>query len=94
MHQDPREIESHALEAQRAGNFALAAELWQKLIMIEPRWESGYPYYYLADCCTRLGSFDQAEEAYRRAIEVAPEDELFSVGLQSFLDARKTGALK
>lgn len=91
MRKTLRDIEARALEAQRAGDFELAATLWRTLIVEAPGWENGYPHYYLADCLTRLGRVDMAEEAYRKAIEIAPEDKLFALGLQSLLDARKSG---
>jgi gamma-glutamyltranspeptidase/glutathione hydrolase len=47
----------------------------------------------LADCYTRLGELNLAEEAYRSAIDLAPEDGLFAAGLRSLVDARSAGHL-
>jgi Flp pilus assembly protein TadD len=78
MAQSPREIEKHALEAQRAGQYELAISLWREIIEMAPNWEHGYAHYYLADCYTCTGQLDEAEQAYRKAIELEPQNEMFS----------------
>jgi small glutamine-rich tetratricopeptide repeat-containing protein alpha len=93
MAQNLVEMEKRALEAQRAGQYESAIRLWREIIEIVPNWEHGYAHYYLADCYTRTGQFDEAEQAYRRAIELEPQNEMFSSGLQSFIDARRSGAI-
>jgi tetratricopeptide (TPR) repeat protein len=86
-----RELEADALTAQRLENWSAALALWSTILADRPNWEGGYGYYYLADCYTRLGQLDSAEEAYRRAISIAPEDSLFSEALGSLVEARKLG---
>ncbi len=90
---DLRDMERQALEAQKGGEYGVAIGQWLAIINVAPNWEHGYAHYYLADCYTRTGELDKAEAALRRAVELAPEDEIFSIGLESFLEGRKTGAL-
>lgn len=88
---DLRRVEKAALSAQKSGNFKDASEKWEYIIRVEPRWEAGYAFYYLADCYVRLGKIDLAESAYRKAFEISPEDSLFSDALDSFVNARSAG---
>jgi tetratricopeptide (TPR) repeat protein len=88
---DLRELEAKALAAQRSENWDLAVAVWNSILADQPNWESGYGYYNLADCYTRLGQLDSAEAAYRQAISIAPEDSLFSETLESLVEARRAG---
>jgi tetratricopeptide (TPR) repeat protein len=93
MADDPVEIEKRAFEAERAGQYQAAIGLWREIIEIVPNWEHGYAHYNLAHCCTCTGQLDEAEQAYRRAIELEPQNEMFSIALQSLVDARRSGAI-
>jgi tetratricopeptide (TPR) repeat protein len=93
MSQNPRDVEARALQAQKAGEYRVAIELWRAIIELQPNWEHGYAHYYLADCYIMVGDSDRAEQEYRRAIDLAPQDELFSIALQSLVDARRSGVL-
>jgi tetratricopeptide (TPR) repeat protein len=88
-----RQIEARAFAAQKAGRYADAIGLWRSILDAQPNWEHGYAQYYLADCYVRTKQFQCAEEAYRRAVEIGPQDKLFTAALQSFLQARQSGAL-
>jgi tetratricopeptide (TPR) repeat protein len=91
MTNDLRELEAAALEAQRDGRFYDAIPMWNTILARQPTWEHGYAHYYLADCYTRTGQISLAEDAYRMAIAIAPEDTLFSDTLNSLLEARRLG---
>ena len=86
-----RELEVDALTAQKLEKWSIALEIWKEILLNQPDWESGYGYYNLADCYTRLGQIDAAEAAYRKAISIAPEDSLFSDTLRSLMEARNLG---
>ena len=88
MTDELRITEAKAFAAQKAGDYNDAARLWLDLICRAPCWEFGYLYYNLANCYVRLARLDEAEQAYKRAISVAPEDQMFSEALQSLLQAR------
>ncbi len=88
-----RDVECQALNFQKSGKYIAAIELWKNIVQKNPEWERGYPYYYMADCYCRLKLFDDAENFYRMASKVAPEDEMFSTALESFIEARKSGVL-
>lgn len=90
---DLRALEADAFAAQRSEDWPAALALWTRILASQPNWECGYGYYNQADCYTRLGQLDSAEEAYRRAILVAPEDSLFSDTLESLVEARKLGRI-
>ena len=90
---DPRQVELRALEAQQAGDFVGAIALWNELLKEYPNWELGYSHYSLADCYTRIGELDLAEEAYKKAMSLSPQDTLFSNALESFVSARAAGYL-
>jgi tetratricopeptide (TPR) repeat protein len=93
MSEDLRETETRALKAQKVGDFGAAIDLWRAIIEIQPNWEHGYAHYYLADCYTRIGEFDKAEQEYKAAIQLEPQNEMFSTALQSIIDARRSGIL-
>ena len=50
-----RELERNALNAQHSEKWDEAIVLWNRLVTSNSEWERGYPYYYLADCYTRVG---------------------------------------
>jgi tetratricopeptide (TPR) repeat protein len=93
MSENLRELERDALEAQRSEKYPEAIALWKRLLALNREWERGYPFYYIADCYTHIGELELAEEAYRNAIGLAPEDELFTVALSSLVEARNRGHL-
>jgi tetratricopeptide (TPR) repeat protein len=93
MSQNLRETETLALAAQKAGEYGAAIRLWRAIIDIQSNWKHGYAHYYLADCYTRIGEFNRAEEEYRTAIELEPENEMFSIALESLIDARRSEVL-
>jgi tetratricopeptide (TPR) repeat protein len=67
---DPAALAARALENQRAGRLAEAAEDYERLLTLAPRsWQvrSNLGVVYAG-----LGRFDDAAEQYRRALEVNP----------------------
>jgi tetratricopeptide (TPR) repeat protein len=93
MAQSLIEIEKRALEAQKDGEYEAAIRLWREIIEIVPNWEHGYAHYNLADCYTCTAQLDEAEEAHRLAVELEPQNEMFSSALESFMEARRSGAI-
>ena len=83
--------EAEALKAAENGNHASAVSLWKEILSAYPNWEHGYGHYHLGNCYVDAGRLDLAIEAYRKAIDLAPEDSLFSETLESLLEARKLG---
>jgi tetratricopeptide (TPR) repeat protein len=88
-----RDIEAKAFEAQYAGDYAAAIGHWLNLVRRQPNWESGNPYYNLANCYFEMGRIAEAEEAYRKAADIAPEDDMFVDALNSLIEARRAGYL-
>lgn len=88
---DLRALEQQALNAQQVGEFHNAAEIWLKIISQQADWEHGYAHYNLANCYFRLGKVDKAEIEYSMAIEVEPENTMFSDALESLREARARG---
>ena len=93
MSESLQNIESKAFEAQNAGEYTAAIGHWLNLIRRQPNWEFGYAHYNLDNCYVRMRRIAEAEEAYRKAMDIAPEDELFADALNSLLDARRAGTL-
>jgi tetratricopeptide (TPR) repeat protein len=88
---DPRALEKAAFELSRLQDYMGAAAVWERLLGVYDRWENGYAHYYLADCYTRIGRLDDAENAYLRAIQLSPHDDMFTEALTSLRAARAAG---
>jgi tetratricopeptide (TPR) repeat protein len=55
------------------------------LLKVQPDWEHGYGYYYLADCYEQAGRISDAKTAYQEALRFAPFDPVLRGGYASFL---------
>lgn len=60
-----------ASQARRDGNFALAAELYQKALQLKPDHEDSL--YYLGNCRFDLGRYQEALDTYQRLVSVNPQ---------------------
>ena len=87
------DIEKRALKSQTAGEYENAIKLWCEIIQTAPNWEHGNAHHNLAHCYFMTTQFDEAERAYRNAVEREPQNEMFSNALQSFVDAKRSGVI-
>ncbi|MBN9248501.1 MAG: tetratricopeptide repeat protein [Hyphomicrobium sp.] len=91
---DPvRTLEREALDAQKRGNHVLAVDCWRRILNVHDNWEHGYAHYNLANCYVSLGRLDEAENEYRDAIRIEPNDALFTEALSSLQAARRDGLI-
>ena len=72
-----------ALKGDR--QWALAAQLYERILAAQPDWEHGYGYFHLAQCYEEIGSFHDASSAYQRAVLSMPSDPILRGGFASFL---------
>ncbi len=62
-----------------------AIEVFTQILRQQPDWEHGLCHYEIALCYEELGKSEDAEKAFRRALQYEPENDVYLGGLASFL---------
>ncbi|MCW5713409.1 MAG: gamma-glutamylcyclotransferase [Bauldia sp.] len=87
---DPQiKLEQAASLATRERRWAVAIPIWEELVSLNPRWEFGYPFYFLGACYEAVGASVSAETAFRRAAAIDPNNTMFTEALADFLEIQR-----
>ena len=79
------ELERKGIEASNNENYHLAVDYFKALLKANPDFEYGMTHYNLAYALDEIGNIDEAEKAYLKAIEYAPEDYVRLAGYASLV---------
>ena len=68
--EDPKALYELAVQASELEKYDEALEFWQRLIAVKP--DFGKAYYGMGTSYYRLGRYEEARAAYRKAVEINP----------------------
>jgi tetratricopeptide (TPR) repeat protein len=75
---------SLAMKLRRSGQISEAIEQLEFVLRAHPHFEHGFANYDLAGCYEDIGQYVKAEQQYREALSINPDDPMFVGGLASF----------